>query len=215
MFAMQRLAFAFFSLSLLLRISLQDTRIPVIHAPQSGQALQGVISIVATTAVDGFQNAELSFAYFNNPTNTWFSLAESETPVENEILAQWDTTTISDGDYTLRIVVRLEDGSELSTEVEGVRVRNYTAIETETPTPTVPTPTPAPSETVAPSRTPTITPSPSRTSVPVTRTPPPPNPAQLSNEVLLSSIGLGALAALGLLTLLGFYQGLRYLFRRK
>lgn len=211
---MQRLAFALFSLLLLLRLSTQETQLPVIHSPQAGQALQGVVPIIGTTSVARFQSAELSFTYLNNPTDTWFILAEIDAPIENEILVQWDTTTISDGDYSLRLVVRLEDGNELTTEVTGIRVRNYTAIETETPTPTVPTPTAALSETVAPTKTPTITPTPSRTPVPATRTPPTPNPAQLTNESLLVSIALGAGVSFALLFLLGLYQGIRWLFRR-
>jgi hypothetical protein len=202
-------------LLLLLRLLMQAASAPAIHAPLEGQALQGVVSVIGTTAVEGFVSAELSFAYLDNPTDTWFLIAQSDALVENDVLAQWDTTTISDGDYTLRLVVRLSDGGELSASVGGVRVRNYTAIEADTPTPTVPTPTPQASETLAPTMTPTITPAPSETPVPPTPSAPPPNPAELSRSTLLSSIGRGALAVVGLFALLGVYQGLRALFRRR
>ena len=202
------------SLVLVFSSSFQATSLPAIHAPQVGQAVQGVVPIIGTTAVEGFQNAELSFAYYTNPTDTWFMLVQSETPIENEVLTEWDTTTISDGDYTLRLIVRLDDGRELKTSVERVRVRNYTVIETDTPTPTMPTSTPAPSVTPAPSSTPTITPTQTRTPPPIIITPLPANPAQLSDRVVLTNIGFGVLIALGCLTLYSIYLGMRSLFRR-
>ena len=200
---------------LLIRLLLQGATAPAIHSPLGGQAVQGIVPLTGNTAMEGFISAELSFAYLNNPTDTWFLIAQSDTPVENDILAQWDTTTISDGDYSLRLVVRLNDGSEHSTSVEGVRVRNYTAIEADTPTPTVPTPTPQASETLVPTQTPTITLTPTATLVPITPTAPPPNPAELSSDAILSSVGRGILAVIGLFALLGLYQGIRSLFRRR
>jgi hypothetical protein len=211
---MVRSAYAI-SLGMLLLFYLQAAPAPVIQSPAGGQALQGVVSITGTTAMEDFLSAELSFAYLNNPLDTWFLIAQSEAPVESGVLAEWDTTTISDGDYSLRLVVRLVDGRELSARVEGVRVRNYSAIEADTPTPTVSTPTSQASETLAPTQTATITPTSSATPVQATPTPLPPNPAELSEAALFSYFGRGVLAAFGLFALLGIYQGLRSLARRR
>jgi hypothetical protein len=187
---------------------------PVITSPVAGQALQGIVQISGTTAVEGFQSAVLSFAYGYNPTDTWFKISVSDTPVQDGVLAEWDTTRISDGDYTLRLTVKLADGGELVEMVESVRVRNYTPIEADTPTPTMPTPTPRPSETLAPTVTPSITPTPTVTPVIATSTAPPPNPAELSQAAVLSSIGLGILATAGLFAVFGLLYGIRRLIRR-
>jgi hypothetical protein len=196
------------SLLLLLRFFQQGTPAPAIISPSAGQVLQGVVPIVVTTNLDGFQSAELSFAYLEDTTDTWFILIESDVPIDNDVLAEWDTSTISDSNYTLRLVVRLNDGNELSTQVEGIRVRNYTAVEADTPTPTIPTPTPQASETLVPTPTPTITPMPTSTLVPATSTAPPPNPAELSRQAVLTSIGWGILIVIVGLAIFGLYRGL-------
>src|SRR5512143_2183563 len=69
------------------------TPVPVaILSPLPGQALQGNVSISGNTAIAGFRSAELDFGYSGDATNTWFLIAESEETVDNDVLAQWDTT---------------------------------------------------------------------------------------------------------------------------
>lgn len=185
-----------------------------ITSPAGGQALQGVVSIQGNTAVDGFQAAELSFSYSNNPTQTWFLILQSDTPVANGLLAQWDTTVISDGIYTLRLVVLHTDGSQETIIVAGVRVRNYTTIETDTPAPPTPTATPAPQDTSEPTLSPTPTVEQAPTGI-LTATQLPLNPLQVSRLDVAASVGMGAMAGLGILVLLGLYQALRLLFRHR
>ena len=108
-----------------------------IYSPGMGQVLQGTISITGHTSVAGFMYTELSFGYFNDQTDTWFLIYESDEPISDGELTQWDTSTITDGEYNLRLVVVLEDGSQLTSDVSNLRVRNYTPIETNTPEPTV------------------------------------------------------------------------------
>jgi hypothetical protein len=184
---------------------------PAIQFPLPGQALQGTVSISGTTAIADFQSAEIDFAYADNPLNTWFLIAQSQAPVDNGELAQWDTTTISDGVYSLRLTVTQIDGSQQSVTINGLRVRNYTPIETNTPIPITPTNTPVPGDTAVP----TITPTPTATPIPPTATSLPPNPAQLSTTDILGSAGKGALAILGLFVLIGFYRSIRSISRRK
>ncbi len=215
--------FALISFVLLVLIALPVTSVranaqmqdqgPVIITPTGGQALQGASTITGSTDLAGFQRYELHFAYQNNPTGTWFLIAESDTPVENGALAQWDTTTISDGDYSLRLTVTLQDGSQQSAIVEGLRVRNYTLIETVTPTPVPPTATMAPA-TQHPTSTATSTSAPSSTPPEYTATPLPPNPAALSKEQALLSLGKGALGGLAAFVILGLYQALRALLHK-
>jgi hypothetical protein len=181
---------------------------PAILAPQPGQALQGVVPIVVDTTMDGFQSAELSFAYTDDPAGTWFLLHETNQPTSASALMQWDTGAISDGTYTLRLVVTLMDGSQKISLVPGLRVRNYTPIETDTPTPIAPTSTPQPSPPADTPR-PTTTNTPTMTPLPPTRTPLPSNPASLSRGAVWVNLGKGALAVLGFFALIGLYQSIR------
>jgi hypothetical protein len=177
-------------------------------SPLPGQALQGSIAILANTAVDGFQSAELEFAYANNPADTWFLIEQSNQPIANDTMVEWDTSQISDGAYTLRLTVALQDGSQVSVRVAGLRVRNYTPIETDTPTPAPASATPPPKATPLPSATPTPIP-PTDMPQPPTPTLMPPNPVELSRGVVLLNIGKGALAVIGMFALGGLYAILR------
>jgi hypothetical protein len=177
-------------------------------SPQAGQALQGSVPILANTAVEGFQSAELEFAYAHHPTDNWFLIYESKQPTVNEALTQWDTSKISDGIYDLRLTITLEDGSQQRVQVAGLRVRNYTPIETDTPTPVPPSATAPPKATPLPSATPTPL-IPTDTPLPPTATPLPPNPAELSRGAVLVNLGKGALATIGLFALGGLYAALR------
>lgn len=172
-----------------------------ITEPISGQALQGKLAIIGTSAVNGFQLAELAFSYTGDPTDTWFLIAATTVPVSAGPLAEWDTTQISDGEYDVRLLVMMADGTQISAIVPAVRVRNYTAIETDTPTPI--TPTSASEQAEPPSGTSTLT------RQPPTATPLPPNPAQVSNRDLAVSFGQGALFTLGAFALGGLYISLR------
>jgi hypothetical protein len=180
----------------------------IIGSPSAGQALQGNISISGTTDLPGFQSSELTFAYSQDSTNTWFLIAESNTPVREGELARWDTTTLTDGEYALRLVVNLADGGQVSARVPDLRVRNYTPIETDTPTPVTPTTTPLPGDTPVPTDTPT----PTITPIPPTATALPPNPLQTSTQSIMQSFGKGILVIIGFFALIGIYrvvQGLR------
>jgi hypothetical protein len=135
-------------------------------------------------------------------TDTWFLIYDSDEAVSDGELTQWDTSTITDGEYKLRLVVTLQDGSQITTDINNLRVRNYTPIETSTSEPTA---TRAPGDTPAP----TITPTPTTTPIPPTATPLPPNPAIISSHDILLSLGKGALVTIGFFAILGLYQLIR------
>ena len=184
--------------------------IPVtITYPLPGQALQGDILITGTTLVEGFAACEISFGYAQDTSNTWFQLQYATQPVDNNVLAHWDTTTITDGDYILRLVLFMSDGSQMTQTIPALRVRNYSPIETDTPTPLPPSATPAPGTPLPPSATPTNTPIPSATPVPPTPTPLPTNPASISKSDILATIGSGAGVGAGMLLLFGAIVGIR------
>lgn len=166
-----------------------------ITAPASGETLSGLVNIMGTSAVDGFASSELSFAYASDPTSTWFLIYQTDQPVSGGLLAAWDTTLVTDGDYNLRLRVMLQDGSLLETIITGLRIRNQLPTETLAPTLT-PEPT-ATHEFLPPpaSLPPTPQPAPTSTRLP-TPTPLPPNPAAVDEARIYASLGRGILIAL-------------------
>lgn len=185
------------------------TMIPVaVFSPQSGQAVQGVVPVMVNTVVEGFLSSELYFGYSADPTTTWFLIAQQELAISGAAFATWDTTTISDGDYTLRLVVTVRDQEPILYLVEGLRVRNYSPVETDTPTPS-PTLQPGDLPTQTPTLVPTFTP------IPPTPTLLPTNPAILSIRQLGKSAGLGGLAAWAAISLVGVYVTARQRRRRR
>jgi hypothetical protein len=180
----------------------------VVLSPQAGQALQGSVVIQGTSRMESFKSAELSFAYANNPTGTWFLIALADTAVLSGTLGTWDTTTLTDGTYDLRLTVTRQDSSMVSTVVKGLRVRNYTPIETSTPTPVTPTATPLPGE--LPTATPTLL-----TTITPTPTALPPNPASMVPRDVALSVGQGALGVAGFFALMGVYGLVRKIIKSK
>jgi hypothetical protein len=96
--------------------------------------------------------------------------------------------------------VQLADGTHLETIVPGLRVRNYSPIETPTPLP------------VAPQATSTSTPEPTFTPYP-TPTVLPRNPAVIAPADLSSSIIYGGTATCVLFAIIGIYLWLRRKFK--
>jgi hypothetical protein len=184
-----------------------QTPSPGITAPQAGQILQGLVMVTGSSAVEGFLSAEVAFAYADDPTGTWFLIAVSDQPVEDGVLAAWDTTVITDERYNLRLRVFLTDGTFVDVLVPDLWVRNYTPTETLTPTitPTL-TETPVLLTPVLPTDTPPPTFTPSRFPTP---TPLPTNPAVLPVSQVYRSAGYGALIILAAFSLLGIYTLLR------
>lgn len=171
----------------------------IIESPSIGQALQGTVNIIGSISVEDFQAAELTFAYSENSRDTWFLIQEIIAPISDGVMAQWDTTVITDGTYDLRLTVTRLSGDPVSIIIPSLRVRNYTPIETETPTPITPT------STVVPGITATST----ATLIPPSPTPLSQNPAEVTMQDIRQSLAMGAIAALGAFLLFGLYTTLR------
>lgn len=181
----------------------QTDSAPAITAPTAGQVVQGQVAITGTTDIPNFQSAELAFAYASDPTGTWFPIREMTDPVSGGVLATWDTTAISDGNYVLRLRVSLTYNSSQEVSVP-VEVRNYTLLPTASPTVTatqlalqVPTPI-----LVAPSETPTPLPLPTPTLLS-------PNSVEVTTGEVYAGFWRGALGALVLLLIGGIIIRLR------
>jgi len=169
---------------------------PTITTPSPGDVLQGTLAVVGSSDITGFVSAELTFSYVDDPTGTWFLISMLSQPVLNQVLATWDTSSITDGNYNLRLRVFLTDGNIIDILVSNLRVRNYTPVETPTPAPTVPQATLLPTITLTPTSFPTPTDLPH-------------NLAVLSPTDVSSSIMYGGLAACLLFIIVGIYLWLR------
>jgi hypothetical protein len=163
-----------------------------ITSPRSGDTLHGQVEITGNMDVPNFASAELAFSYASNPADrfAWFTIQTFPQPVhaERSILAVWDTTMLTDGDYTLHLRVLLQDGSSQDAVVSDLKIRNDAPTATVVPTSTESsefmTTNPPPSLTVQPA---TALPSfPSLTPLPA-------NPASVTSSSIYSNFASGAL----------------------
>lgn len=197
--AMKRLAYVLLAVCVFLQPALVRAQFSMISitSPVEGQVIQGAVTVTGSSAMPDFVSAEISFSYPNDPTGTWFLVAQADQQVESGTLATWDTTLITDGNYTLRLHVTLADGSTRDVTVPELRVRNYTPVETSTPAPAAaadatPLPTVAPTATLYP--TPTQLPS---------------NPAEITSSEVWTSLLYGGLAVIVLIAFVWIYLRLR------
>ncbi len=162
-----------------------------ISSPNADQAVSGVVTIAGTADHPAFQRFEVAFGYDPDDTETWFPIGEPiSTPVIDGRLALWDTVSISDGNYRLRLQVWLEDGQVLEAVISGVRVRNYSP--TETP------------EGSAASQAISIPPTPTATLVAAPT--PLPDPTAVSGNPFSLSFALGAVGAMAAFGVLALYR---------
>jgi hypothetical protein len=142
------------------------------------------------------------FLYQDTGEPDWFLIFQGTEPVHNGTLALWDTTTIADGTYLLRVSVLLNDSSISEQIIRGLRVRNYSPVETVTAFPTVDgfVDTPEPEISIS--------------SIP-TGTALPENPAELSIVNFYSSVITGILCVGGLFCIIGGYLLFRFLSQRQ
>jgi hypothetical protein len=176
---------------------------PIITSPGPDQVLQGQVAVTGTTDLPNFASAELDFSYATDVTNTRFLIEAMGEPIDNGLLATWDTTAISDNDYLLVLRVNLADGTFQDVTIT-VKVRNYTALPTPTATisPTEPAfkiPTPI---LLAPIPTPTLAPLPTPTLLP-------PNPAAANANEIYNGFWRGGLIALLVFLIFGIMIRLR------
>jgi len=189
----------------LLMIAAQDSPSIAITFPVSGDVLRGEVTITGTTDDPNFFSAQLDFSYASNPTDTWFALQTFSQPVTDSALAVWNTASISDGDYILRLRVNFLDNTSQEITVP-VSIQNDVPFSTATVAPTstpntveVQIPTPF---LLAASPTPTAPPRPTPTSLPT-------NPASLAQTAIYASLGRGALVIIFLFILSGLIIRLR------
>ncbi len=192
--------------SILMLLLLFQSPAVSITSPETGATLRGQVGILGTMDVPNFASAELAFGYIipagsaSNPAEPWFIIESFPQPKVDSALATWDTTSVTDGDYNLRLRVDLQDGSFQDAIVRDLKIRNDSPEPGETPAEFA-EPTP---QTVSSSTLP-VTPTlgfPQPTSLPS-------NPASLTIPLVYSTFGRGALIALVLFVIFSLLLRLR------
>lgn len=178
---------------------------PRVVYPEAGEVLQGVVTIRGTTRTAGFVSVEVAFSYDHPEAETWFVIHTAQQAVSDDVLAVWDTTTITDGDYHLRVTVNLEDGRQVTTEVPALQVRNYSPAQ---PKPV--TAQPDLLELIPMDETQFTAAAPTPMAISVL-----PNPLQITPQQLASSLVMGLVGAAVLFAGIGLYLGILAVTRRR
>ena len=183
--AMLKLFFAF------LLFLIQDSPAGI-SAPQSGDVIRGQVEIAGNMTVPNFSSAALEFKYASDSADNWFTIQTFPQPVADSALAVWDTTTLTDGDYDLRLRIFLIDGTFQDVTISDLKIRNDTPepteiVLTETPLPQFNAATPLPELSQLTSTAIITFPS---------STPLPANPASVTTTSIYSTFSRGALIVL-------------------
>ena len=125
----------------------QDSQ-AVITSPVDGQEIAGTLTISGSASHPQFTRYELAFGPDPNPKDAWQVFSSNNQPVANNVLGSWNTTSVADGTYMLRLRVVRKDSNYSEAFVRGLAVRNSQP--TKTPTPSSPAPTFEPEATQAP-----------------------------------------------------------------
>jgi hypothetical protein len=171
-----------------------------IQSPLPGEAVQGLVQIRGSTFVEGFSSFDLAFSFGNDVTETWFLITQSQSPITDDVIGEWDTSVLSDGNYSLKLTIHRIEDLPIEIIVEGIRVRNYSQIETDTPSKSTNSITPTIIENTPTTIAPVITQSQRPTPTLLTK-----NPAEIDPKEIQSSIQRGAVISIILLSILGLY----------
>lgn len=94
----------------------------MITAPQPGDIVRGIVDITGTANVPNFAFYKYEIAPMG--TQNWSPVSAAREPKTNESLGSWSTTSLTNGDYFLRLVITDNVGTELEPCVLAVRVLN-------------------------------------------------------------------------------------------
>jgi len=94
----------------------------MITAPEPGQPISGTVEITGTASIPNFG----FFKYEVSPmgSQNWATISAGREPKVNQVLGPWNTSSLTNGDYFLRLVVTDNVGVALEPCVIAVRVAN-------------------------------------------------------------------------------------------
>ena len=94
----------------------------MITAPEPGAPVSGVVEITGTASVPNFGFFKYEVAPMGS--QNWATISAGREPMVNEVLGTWNTSSLTNGDYFLRLVVTDNVGVSLEPCVIAVRVVN-------------------------------------------------------------------------------------------
>jgi hypothetical protein len=130
---------------------------PIIVQPQQDTPVRGVVQIVGSATHPQFQRYELYYTSWPPASDqAWVFIGDAHfNPQQLGLLGTWDSRSVTDGPYGLRVRVVKQDGNYLDSEPRLVQVANFRQVASPTPDANQATaePLPTPVEEVA---TPTV-----------------------------------------------------------
>jgi hypothetical protein len=94
----------------------------MITSPSSGEEIGGTIELTGTVNVPNFGFYKYEFAPAG--TENWITIAAGTELKKDERLGDWDTTTLTNGDYFLQLVIIDNVGQTIEPCIISVRVTN-------------------------------------------------------------------------------------------
>ncbi len=94
----------------------------MITAPKPGDIVKGIVEITGTANVPNFAFYKYEIAPMG--TQNWAPISANRESVTSGSLGEWSTTSLTNGDYFLRLVITDNVGKELEPCVLAVRVLN-------------------------------------------------------------------------------------------
>ncbi len=92
-----------------------------ISVPKSGEEIRGSVELKGDADVPNFGFYKYEFAPLGSVE--WAAIEANRTPVKDGSLGKWDTSSIPQGDYQLRLVVTDNQGNELPACVIPIRIK--------------------------------------------------------------------------------------------
>jgi hypothetical protein len=94
----------------------------IITAPEPGDEVNGTVQLVGSANIPNFG----FYKYEVTPLGieSWATVSAGRKPIQNGELGPWDTTTLANGDYFLRLVVTDNVGLSLEPCVIAIRILN-------------------------------------------------------------------------------------------
>jgi len=94
----------------------------IITSPEPGDQVKGTVKLIGTANIPNFGFYKYEFTPLG--TDNWATVSAGRRPVQNAELGDWDTTTLANGDYFLRLVLTDNVGASLEPCVIAVRIMN-------------------------------------------------------------------------------------------
>jgi hypothetical protein len=92
----------------------------ILTSPKAGSEIRGTVEIQGTVNIPNFGFYKYEVAPIDS--DAWATISAGRDTIVNGSLGQWDTTTVSPGDYQLRLVATDNQGQSLPACVIPVRV---------------------------------------------------------------------------------------------